>query len=175
MARLSGKTKSAVILAINLLLCCSLCAEVFKPVQILFPGNIDGNLIIFTEDDKAKGSDAFRLPYVVEKFSKEEDKKTIIFGLGNNSNAFKAFSFLTKGKAERDLEARTNCFASALSPNDLEVFNSSYLSPEIKKRVFTNVEAPEEKSLIFERYSVTHIGSSHYYFLNFIRKFRTVA
>ena len=168
MARLSGKTKSAVFLAINLLLCCSLCAEVFKPVQILFPGNIDGNLIIFTEDGKAKGSDAFRLPYVVEKFSKEEDKKTIIFGLGNNSNAFKAFSFLTKGKAERDLEARTNCFASALSPNDLEVFNSTYLSPEIKKRVFTNVEAPEEKSLIFERYSVTHIGSSQYYFLNFI-------
>lgn len=165
---LSKKTNSA-LLALSFLIlgAASSFAEVLRPIQILFPGNINGNLITFTADNEHKGSDAFKLPTVIEKFCHDPDKDAIIFGLGNDSNAFKAFSFLNKGKAERELIAKCNPVACGVSPNDLEVFNSSYLSADIKQRIFTNVEAPDYAP-IFERYSVTNLNGSDFYFFNFI-------
>lgn len=170
MANLSDRIKSVTKITLSLLLigANTLFGEVLRPIQIIFPGNMNGNLLTFDSSDKAKGSDAFRLPYVVDKFRKEEDKDSIVFGLGNDSDAFKAFSFLTQGKVERETIVKSNPFSAAVSPNDLEVFNNSYLSPDIKKRIFTNVEAPDENSLIFERYAVTQIKDTCFYFFNFI-------
>lgn len=169
MDKLFSRKTSSALLALSLLLlgAASSFAEVFRPIQVLLPGNINGNLITFTSDNEHKGSDAFRLPKVVEKFCNEHDKDSIIFGLGNDSNAFKAFSFFNKGKAERELIAKCNPAACGVSPNDLEVFNSGLLSTDIKQRVFTNVEAPDYAP-IFERYSVTKLNDSNFYFFNFI-------
>ena len=142
-------------------------AEVFRPIQIMLPGNIQGNLITFKEDQKAEGSEAFKLPYVIKDFLKQRDKDSLIFAIGNDSSAFKAFSYLNKGKAERSLIDRCQSLAKAVSPNDLEVFNDGYLDYDIKQRVFTNVEAPENNE-IFNRYFVTKLNNRQIYFFNFI-------
>ena len=142
-------------------------AEVFRPIQIMLPGNINGDLITFTEDQKAESSEAFKLPYVIKAFLKERNKTSFIFGIGNDSNAFKAFSYLNKGKAERELIDKCEPMAKALSPNDLEVFNDSYLNYEIKQRVFTNIEAYENNE-IFYRYFLTTVNNQKVYFFNFI-------
>ena len=142
-------------------------AEVLRPFQILLPGNTCGNLITFNEDQKAEGSEAFKLPYIVNDFFKQKDKDSLIFAIGNDSDMFKAFSYLNKGKAERELIKKCHPMASALSPNDLEVCNEGYLDYDIKNRVFTNVEAPDNNE-IFQRYFVTTINNSNVYFFNFI-------
>ena len=144
-----------------------LLAEVFRPIQIMLPGNINGDLITFTEDQKAESSEAFKLPYVVKAFLKQRDKTSFVFGIGNDSNAFKAFSYLNKGKAERELIDKCQPFAKALSPHDLEVFNDTYLNYEIKQRVFTNIEAFDNNE-IFNRYFLTTINDQKVYFFNFI-------
>lgn len=146
----------------------NLFAEVLRPIQIMFPGNLNGDLITFTAENEAKSSQAFKLPYLIKKFCKDKTKDIIIFGLGNDSNAFKPFSYLTRGKAERDLLDKTRPLASAVSPNDLEVFNNSYLPSQIKERIFTNVESPEERTLIFKRLALKKLGKSNFYFFNFI-------
>ena len=145
----------------------SLFAEVFRPIQIMLPGNVNGDLIKFTEEQKAESSEIFKLPYVVKAFLKQRDKDSLIFGIGNDSSAFKAFSYLNKGKAERELINKCQPMAQALSPNDLEVYNDSYLSYEIKQRIFTNIEAPEENE-IFNRFFITTINNQKIYFFNFI-------
>ena len=145
----------------------ALFAEVLRPFQILFPGNISGNLIKFNEDQKAEGTEAFKLPYVVNAFFKQKDKDSLVFAIGNDSDMFKSFSYLNKGKAERELIKKCYPMAGALSPNDLEVYNEGYLDYDIKKRVFTNVEAPDNNE-IFQRYFVTTQNNSNIYFFNFI-------
>ena len=142
-------------------------AEILRPFQIMLPGNIRGNLITFTEDQKAEKTEAFKLPYIVNDFLKQKDRDSIIFGIGNDSSLFKAFSYLNKGKAERELIQKCHPQAGALSPNDLEVFNESYLDYEMKNRVFTNVEAPDDNA-IFHRYYQTTLNNQNIYFFNFI-------
>lgn len=144
-----------------------LSAEVLRSFQILLPGNICGNLITFNEDQKAEGSEAFKLPYVVNAFLKQKDKDSLIFAIGNDSDMFKSFSYLNKGKAERELIKKCHPMAGALSPNDLEVYNESYLDYDIKNRVFTNVEAPDNTE-IFQRCYLTKQNNSNIYFFNFI-------
>ena len=142
-------------------------AEVLRPFQIMLPGNLRGNLITFTEDQKAEKTEAFKLPYIVNDFLKQKDRDSIIFGIGNDSSLFKAFSYLNKGKAERELIQKCHPQAGALSPNDLEVYNESYLDYEMKNRVFTNVEAPDDNA-IFHRYYQTTLNNQNIYFFNFI-------
>ncbi len=146
-----------------------LFAEVFRPIQIYLPGNIRGNLITFTEDQKAESSEAFKIPYLIKFLSKQnKDKDSLVFGTGNDSSFFKAFSYLTKGKTERELMYKCNPLAQALSPNDLEVFNDGLLEYKFKQRVFTNVESADESNLIFKRYFKTKISKRNIYFFNFI-------
>ncbi len=142
-------------------------AEVFRPIQIMLPGNINGDLITFTENQKAECSEAFKLPYVIKAFLKEKGKDSFIFGIGNDSNAFKPFSYLNKGKIERNLIEKCQPLAKALSPNDLEVFNDDYLNLEIKQRIFTNIEAPDDNE-IFNRCFLTNYNNQKIYFFNFI-------
>ena len=163
----SLKYKFIIIILVAFISPISVFAEVFRPIQIMLPGNINGNLINFTEDQKAESSETFKLPYVVRAFLKQRDKDSLIFGIGNDSNAFKAFSYLNRGRAERELIDKCQPSAKALSPNDLEVFNDSYLSYEIKQRIFTNIEAPDENE-IFNRFFLTTINNQKIYFFNFI-------
>ncbi len=165
------KTKSRIslyIAAIFLVLSSKVSfAEVLRSFQILLPGNIRGNLITFTEDQKAEYTEAFKLPYVVNAFLKQKDKDSLIFGIGNDSSIFKSFSYLNQGKAERELIRKCHPLAGALSPNDLEVYNDTYLDYEIKNRVFTNVEAPDNNE-IFNRFYLTNLNNQNIYFFNFI-------
>lgn len=145
----------------------SIFAEVFKPIQIFLPGNLEGRLITFSEDQKAEGSEAFKLPYVINDFRNTKDKEYLTLGLGNDSDLFKPFSYLTQGSAERELIQRCSPAAIGISPNDLEVFNGSLLNKDIRERVFTNVEAPDYNE-IFTRYRLTKAGNQNVYFFNFI-------
>ena len=158
------------LLLITALICLGvqpLSAEVLRSFQILLPGNICGNLITFNENQKAEGTEAFKLPYVVNAFLKQKDKDSLIFAIGNDSDMFKSFSYLNKGKAEREIIKKCHPMAGALSPNDLEVYNESYLDYDIKNRVFTNVEAPDNTE-IFQRCYLTKQNNSNIYFFNFI-------
>lgn len=145
----------------------SLFAEILRPIQIMLPGNINGNLITFSENQKAEYSEAFKLPYIIKDFLKEKDKDSLIFGIGNDSSLFKPFSYLSKGKYERELIEKCHPLAQALCPNDLEVFNDYYLDNKIKKRIFTNVEASDNNE-IFQRFYQTTLHNRKIYFFNFI-------
>lgn len=146
-----------------------LFAEVLRPIQIYLPGNLRGNLITFTEDQKAEGSEAFKIPYAIETYIKQNrDKDSLVFGIGNDSSMFKPFSYLNQGKAERELISKCKPLATALSSNDLEIFNDGLLEYKFKQRVFTNIEAIDEANEIFQRYSLTKIGKRNIYFFNFV-------
>lgn len=160
-------SKSLFLLTLMISLNTSLIAGVIRPLQIMLPGNLGGNLISFSSEQKVKSSEAFKLPYAIKAFKKEHDKDSIIFGIGNDSSVFKAFSFLTEGKAEREIIEKCQPFAAGLSPNDLEVFSMSYLDNQIKKRVFTNVETLYNQE-IFQPYSLINQNGQSIYFFNFI-------
>lgn len=141
--------------------------EVIRPIQVMLPGNLEGQLITFSSNQSSQCSEGFKLPYVINAFKKEKGKDSIVFGIGNDSSAFRPFSYLNMGKAERELISRCNPEAVAVSPNDLEVFNRTLLSKDIKSRVFTNIEAYDNNE-IFERFCKSEVNGRQFTFFCFI-------
>ncbi|NCB37724.1 MAG: hypothetical protein EOM80_03040 [Erysipelotrichia bacterium] len=158
--------KCALVL-IFLLATVSSYARVFRPIQILLPGNFNGAAITLQPTLKTASTYAWRIPDTLSAFRQTRDKETIVFATGNDSNIFSPLSFLSGGAFERNLIDECRPDAQALSPHDLEMFNDSRLDGQIRKKIFTNLLSDDGPS-VFLPYATKSIDNRQIWFFNFI-------
>ena len=142
-------------------------AEVFRPLQILLPGNLGGRLASIDRDLKIKPDLCWRITEQVESFRKLKDKDCIVIATGNDSTIYAPFNYLFRGEIERDLIKRCNPDARGLSADDLEMYADSGLSREIRQHVWTNHETFDQQT-IFTPFTCLQAGNQRIWYFNFI-------
>jgi len=142
-------------------------AEVFRPLQILMPGNLGGNLATLDRDLKVEPSLCWQVVELLNAFRKLKDKDSLVIAPGNDSSIYSPLNYLFRGELERELIGRCHPDAQGLSPNDLEMFADSSLSKEIRMRVWTNHETID-KQAIFAPYQMLKSGNQRIWFFNYI-------
>ncbi|EKD80900.1 MAG: hypothetical protein ACD_39C02103G0002 [uncultured bacterium] len=145
----------------------SVAAEVFRPLQILLPGNLNGNLATLDRNLKAEPDLCWRVVELLDSFRKLRDKDSLVIAPGNDSSIYSPVNYLFKGAMERELVGRCRPDAQGLSPNDLEMFADSGLSKEIRERVWTNHETLDQQT-IFTPFRILKTGAQRIWFFNFI-------
>jgi hypothetical protein len=166
--KLSHKLYSLYVMAsVLLVLCCgiSLSAEVYQPVQIILPGNIQGKSVKPGTGLEIYPDLCWRLPETIAGLRRNRNIATIVLATGNDSSIFMPLSFLSKGALERELIAQTTPDAAALSHNDLEMYSTGLLDSSIKTRIWTNTDG--EFSL-FRSHALKRSGKRNIWFFNFI-------
>ena len=142
-------------------------AEVFRPLQILLPGNLGGNLASIDRDLKIEPDICWRITEQLTSFRKLKDKDSLVIAPGNDSSIYSPFNYLFRGEIERELIAHCNPDARGLSPGDLEMFADSGLSREIRQHVWTNHETFVGQT-IFTPFTRHQTGSQRIWYFNFI-------
>lgn len=151
----------------TMLLIAPLSAEVFKPIQIFFPGNFQGRLSEITPDLQFHKSEAWKIPDTINSFRRDQAKTSIVYAIGNDSDFFAPLSYFTYGRLERDLLARCNPSVTAVSAADIEAFNGSAIDQHFRQRLFTNLD-PEGKSPMFRPFMQQKFDGIDFWFFNFI-------
>jgi hypothetical protein len=144
-----------------------LSAEVFKPIQIFFPGNFQGRLAELAPDLQFQKSEAWKIPDTIDSFRRDRAKTSIVFATGNDSDLFAPLSYFTRGQLERDLIARSNPTATAVSAADIEALNGSAIDRHFRQRLFTNLD-PEGKNPMFRPFMQQKFDGIDFWFFNFI-------
>jgi len=152
---------------VALLLVQPLPAEVFKPIQIFFPGNFQGRLSEITPDLQFQKSEAWKIPDTIDSFRRDKTKISIVYAIGNDSDFFAPLSYLTGGQLERDLIERCNPSTTAVSAADIEALNGSAIDRHFRQRLFTNLD-PEGKSQMFRPFMQQKFDGIDFWFFNFI-------
>jgi hypothetical protein len=142
-------------------------AEVFRPLQILLPGNLGGNLASIDRNLEIKPDLCWRITDQVESFRKLKDRDSLVIAPGNDSNIYSPFNYLFRGAVERELISRCNPDTRGLSPGDLEMFADSGLSREIRQHVWTNHETLDNQT-VFTPFSLLQAGKQKVWYFNFI-------
>lgn len=142
-------------------------AEVFKPIQVILPGNFRGAATELLPGIKANPALCWRIPETIKGLQRNQSNYTVVFATGNDSSIFAPLSFLSSGSIERYLINAANPEAAGISPDDLEVFAGKPLNAEIKKRIWTNLESTTGK-LIFNSHFKKSLGSKNLWLFNFI-------
>lgn len=150
-----------------LLLVKSSSAEVFKPVQIFFPGNFQGQLSELMPDLQFHESAAWKIPDTIDSFKRDRSKTSIVYAIGNDSDFFVPLSYFTQGQLERDLIARCNPAVTAVSAADIEVLNSNVINRGFRQRLFTNLDS-DDKSPMFKPFMQQKFDGIDFWFFNFI-------
>ena len=142
-------------------------AEVFRPLQILLPGNLNGNLATLDRDLKVEPSQCWRVVELLDSFRQLKDRDSLVIAPGNDSSIYSPVNYLFRGELERELINRCRPDMLGLSPNDLEMFADTNLSKEIRARVWTNHETIDKQS-VFAPYRVQKAGNQRIWFFNYI-------
>ncbi len=142
-------------------------AEVFRPIQIFLPGNLQGKLSELTPDNKFTHSDAWKLPDIIAAFKKDRTKDHLVLAIGNDSDLYAPLSFIDSGRFERELIGRCNPEAGALTPADLEMFNTARSAGVLGNRIFTNLDNGETAPL-FKHFFVKKLSRGSLWFFNFV-------
>jgi len=142
-------------------------AEVFRPLQILLPGNLGGNLASIDRELKIKPDLCWRITGQVESFRKLKDKDSLVIATGNDSNIYSPLNYLFRGAVERELIGRCDPDTRGLSPGDLEMFADSGLTGEIRQHVWTNHETLDRQT-VFTPFSRLQTGKQRIWYFNFI-------
>lgn len=142
-------------------------AEVFKPIQIILPGNIQGRSAELSRDLKVAPGLCWRIPETIEGLKRNRSNHVMVFATGNDSDIFSPLSFLSSGKLERGLINYIKPECAALSPNDIEIFGKSLLDSDIKSRIWTNLEA-ENNHYLFKPFLSQPAEHRKIFFFNFI-------
>jgi len=164
--------RKAVIRIISLLLFMAFLAgsahaEVFRPLQILLPGNLAGNLATFDRNLKITPDLCWRITGQLDSFRKLKDKDCLVIAPGNDSSIYSPVNYLFRGELERELIGRCRPDAWGTSPADLEMFAGSGLSQEIRQRVWTNHETIDRQTL-FTPFTTHKVGNQRIWYFNFI-------
>jgi len=152
-----------------LFLCCSFptMAEVFKPLQIILPGNFQGKSSELAPDLKITPGLCWRIPETIEGLKRNKSNQVIVFATGNDSSLFSPLSFFSAGKLERNLINLISPDSAALSQNDIEVLGKSLADSDVKSRIWTNFE-PIENHYIFKPFVNISLAKQKLFFFNFI-------
>lgn len=150
-----------------LLLIKPLSAEVYKPIQIFFPGNFQGRLSEITPDLQFQKSEAWKIPDTIDSFRRDQTKTSIVYAIGNDSDFFVPLSYFTRGQLERDLIARCNPTVTAVSAADIEALNSTTIDRHLRQRLFTNLD-PQGKNPMFRPFMQQKFDGIDFWFFNFI-------
>ncbi len=150
-----------------LLLVSPLPAEVFKPIQIFFPGNFQGRLSELTQDLQFHKSEAWKIPDTIDSFRRDRTKTSIVYAIGNDSDFFAPLSYFTQGRLERDLTARCNPSVTAVSAADIEALDTTLLDRHFRQRLFTNLD-PNGKTPMFRPFMQQKFDGIDFWFFNFI-------
>ncbi|KAF1081486.1 MAG: hypothetical protein GQF41_2292 [Candidatus Rifleibacterium amylolyticum] len=142
-------------------------AEVFRPLQILLPGNLGGNLASIDRDLKIKPDLCWRITEQVASFKRLKDKDSLVIAPGNDSNIYSPFNYLFRGELERELIGHCHPDVRGISPDDLEMFADSGLSKEIRQHVWTNHETIDNQ-MIFAPFACLKTGNQRIWYFNFI-------
>lgn len=145
----------------------SAAAEVFRPLQILMPGNLGGNLATLDRNLKIEPDLCWRVVELLDSFRKLRDKDSLVLAPGNDSSVYSAANYLFRGALERELIGQCRPDAQGLSPDDLEMYADSGLTREIRSRVWTNHETIDRQT-IFTPYKKLKIGDQSIWYFNFI-------
>lgn len=152
---------------VTLLLVQPLSAEVFKPIQIFFPGNFQGRLSEIAPDLQFHKSEAWKIPDTIDSFRRDQAKTSIVYAIGNDSDFFAPLSHFTSGQLERNLIERCNPSVTAVSAADIEALNGSVIDRHFRQRLFTNLD-PEGKSPMFRPFMRQKFDGVDFWFFNFI-------
>ncbi|MFZ5951382.1 MAG: hypothetical protein ACOYXC_11800 [Candidatus Rifleibacteriota bacterium] len=145
-------------------------AKVFNPIQIFLPGNFNAGAINLTETLEPIPAACWKAPSLIETFKRfSPGAINIVYGTGNDSSIYDPVSFCSDGKYERDLIRRCRPDAAATAPDDLLIFRSSLLSPEIRQRILTNLE-PENEYPAFPPFGIKKLDNCNLWFFNFFGK-----
>ncbi len=142
-------------------------AEIFRPLQILLPGNFGGNLATIDRDLKITPDLCWRITEQVDSFRRLKDKDCLVIAPGNDSSIYSPLNYLFRGAVERELVGRCLPDARGISPDDLEMFADSGLSREIRKHVWTNHETIDQQS-VFTPFTTHKTGNQRIWYFNFI-------
>lgn len=144
-----------------------LTAEIFKPLQIILPGNFQGRTAELSRDLKVSPGLCWRIPETIEGLKRNKSNHVMVFATGNDSDIFSPLSFLSSGKLERGLISFIKPDCAAISPSDLEIFGKSLLDSDIKSRIWTNLEA-ENNHFLFKPFLSQSSEGRKIFFFNFI-------
>lgn len=142
-------------------------AEIFKPIQIFFPGNFQGRLAELAPDLQFQKSEAWKIPDTIDSFRRDRSKTSIVFAIGNDSDLFTPLSYFTRGQLERDLIERCNPTVTAVSAADIETLSSATIDRHFRQRLFTNLD-PNGKSPMFKPFMQQKFDGIDFWFFNFI-------
>lgn len=160
-------SRHLMIILAALLVCTVADAEIFKPIQVILPGNFRGAATELLPSLKTNPALCWRIPETIKGLQRNQSNDTVVFATGNDSSIFAPLSFLSYGAIERDLINAANPEAAGLSPDDLEIFAGKPLNAEIKERIWTNLES-ETGKLIFNSHGKKTLGSKNLWLFNFI-------
>ncbi|PKL42497.1 MAG: hypothetical protein CVV41_13170 [Candidatus Riflebacteria bacterium HGW-Riflebacteria-1] len=163
----SKKTVGILVIISLFFLSGTAAAEVFRPLQILMPGNLGGNLATLDRNLKIETDLCWRVVELLDSFRKLKDKDSVVLAPGNDSSVYSAVNYLFRGALERELIGQCRPDAQGLSPNDLEMFADSGLTREIRSRIWTNQETSERQT-IFAPYKKLNVGNQNIWYFNFI-------
>jgi hypothetical protein len=142
-------------------------ARVFKPIQIFMPGNFAGKAFALNEQKKPIAAGCWKAPSLLRSFLQDKTKEQIVLGCGNDSSIYSLTSFITEGSCDRQLVELCEPIAAAVGPADLMIFRKNHLNDEIRRRVLTNLEYPNDHQ-IFLPYRQFSADSTRIWFFNFI-------
>lgn len=109
-------------------------------VQVLLPGNFQGQTVKINSDLSVKATDAWKGPALSEALRADGKFDTIVVGAGNNSSVFSEMSYLDNGTIERNLLKHHKPDATMISAADLEFFNNKRLAPLVANSIWTNIK-----------------------------------
>lgn len=145
----------------------SCTAEIFRPLQILLPGNLNGSIVDIDRNLKITPALSWRIVELLNSFKKLRDKDSLVIAPGNDSNIYSPLSYLFRGQLERSLIGECQPDSMGVSPDDLEMFADSNLNSDIRQRVWTNHETLDHQS-IFVPCKTHKADNQNIWYFNFI-------
>lgn len=140
-------------------------AKVYKPIQILLPGNWGGNLIELDHAARANPGLAWKLPDLIKGLRRNRSNDVLVLATGNTTSIFSQINLLDNGASSQELLNELSSEANAVGPDDLELFSAKRLPQHLKKMIWTNIDS---EFRIFPGYSRQRAGGKNIWMFNFI-------